>query len=573
MDTHTTADRPGRFWRGASALVVSLVLTRGIVYLCVMPPFEGWDEYQHVAYIQHLVETGRPAVLGETSVPRALLEAAVELPHPEGAAAGQLKATGALGHAAFWQRREAGKPSPTSRPDAPAVGLYEAQHASFYYRLAAPLFSAFGGANDLRASVGALRLANVALVAAAVGVVLAALRRVMTHERDALWIGAAVAAQPLFLINGVRVANDALGVLLAAVAVSAGLRWLAEEPREELAGRRAFVLGLAAGLAALAKATNLALLPFLAFVWLALAAGRRLSPRSLAVSGVLLAAGFLAATLGEFRFNLEHYGRLTPMQELVVNGRNGRTWGDLARATAALNWPGLVRRLWLRDSFFAGGWSTLRTHPQITILYGRAVTLGLVGWAWAAGLNAWRPRRGFEPNTPTFATRLVPLGCLVVAGSYTLALGYHRVQSTLAWGEASTGPWYASPALPWFLTLASAGGLCWFGSPRLARFRGALPAVIAAAGLAADPVAIWGMMLPAYSGGSSGWEALQRIAWCQPAALGTTTLLLAWLAEAALLVSLARWCRPPAVEVSDEAAVPRIAGHPLGPGRAAGYGA
>ena len=35
-----------------------------------MPPFEGWDEYQHVAYVVHVSETGRRATLGETEVPR-----------------------------------------------------------------------------------------------------------------------------------------------------------------------------------------------------------------------------------------------------------------------------------------------------------------------------------------------------------------------------------------------------------------------------------------------------------------------------------------------------------------------
>ena len=34
---------PGKAWRRFRVLLVGLVLCRGLVLLCVMPPFEGWD--------------------------------------------------------------------------------------------------------------------------------------------------------------------------------------------------------------------------------------------------------------------------------------------------------------------------------------------------------------------------------------------------------------------------------------------------------------------------------------------------------------------------------------------------
>jgi hypothetical protein len=573
---------PGSFWRRARVLIVGLVLARGVMYLCVLPPFEGWDEYQHVGYVEHVVETGRAAVLGEANVPRPLLEAAVALPHPEGVSRSQLKEAGAVDYAAFWQRPD--RP-PTFRPSSPPIGLYQAQHASLYYRLAAPVFSRFGGVKDLRASVAALRFVNVVLTAAAVAVVLSALRRAMSSERGAALAGLALASHPLFLLNGARVANDALGVFLAAVAVAVGFR-LGDEDRRLSVPLKALVLGTSAGLAALAKATNYALLPFLGLALLAAAVRLRLAPRRVALASLLVAAGFLAVTQAELRFNLAHFGSPTSMQEAVINGRQGRTTADLIRTASAVDWGKLTRRLWVRDVFFAGGWSVLRTHPEITRLYQLAVTIGLAGWGWIAASAAWRRLRhgggDRAGGSALFSTAWVPLGCLVLVLSYTAALGYHRVHSALAWGAATTNPWYACPALPWFLALAVAGGLAWTRHSRAALLRAAWPLLMAGAGLAAEPVAVWGMMVPTYSGGASGFEALSRLASLQPAALGTATFFTAIAAEVVVVVALVRlWsgtgtsvrANAPALRGPHLWATRESQDQPLGRSRGSGYGA
>ena len=163
---------PGKAWWRFRVLLVGLVLCRGLVLLCVMPPFEGWDEYQHVGYVVHVGETGRRAVLNETVVPPALVTAAVQFPQPKSALE-QIGRLGAVDYATFWARRD-----PPVRKEGD-VALYQAQHAPFYYRMAAPLFRALGGVADLRTSVGGLRLVNLLLTAAAVAVVLGAVGRVV----------------------------------------------------------------------------------------------------------------------------------------------------------------------------------------------------------------------------------------------------------------------------------------------------------------------------------------------------------------------------------------------------------
>ena len=501
------------FWPRLRVLLTALVLCRGVVMLCVLPPFEGWDEYQHVGYVEHVRQTGKAAVLWETTVPTELLNGAMAFPQPSCAVKDQLGRLGGVDYATYWNR------NPDPHYFGGSNALYQAQHNALYYRLAAPLFGALGGVSHLRESVGGLRLVNVMLTAAAVWVVLGVLRKVVRREGDAALLGLALAAHPLFLMNGARVANDALGVLLATIAVGAGLSLAVGEGKRVVA--HALGVGLLVGFAAMAKATNLGLIPFAAFAWLAIVARGKVSTGKGLVAGFAMAIGCLMIIQADLRFNLAHYGGLTSMQEAVVNHHKGLGRSELLATAETISWKHDLTRLWTRNLFYTGGWSFLPTHPKAARYYANAVSFGLLGWGWVWGtsLLAKRFRRD-----PVFTSAWVPAACVVLVVSYTLALAYHMVQSKLAWGVSTTNPWYACPALPWFLAVVSAGGLGW---PLGKWLRGAIPGALAGAGLAGEAVGVWVWMLPVYAGGATGFEALRRIGTLQSHALGFTTLIAA----------------------------------------------
>jgi hypothetical protein len=502
-----------------------------VVDLCVLPPFEGWDEYQHVGYVEHVRATSARPVLGAALVPSALLREAVKLPHPASVVRGPLGKVGAVDYEGFWAGHNPRDPS--SRPLTylgGGVTLYEAQHGPLYYRLAAPVFATLGGTGDLKTSVAGLRLVNLGLTAASLALTLGLLRRLMPSERDAALAALPLAAHPLFLLNGTRVANDALGVFLASLAVATGLALALEIGR---LGRRpawcGLALGLVAGLAALAKATNLALAPFALACWLVRLSRERGRGARVWLAGAMLATGGLALVTGEVRFNLARYGLPTAMQEAVIHRIGGRTPADLLRAAATIPWGTALPRLWGRELFFKGGWSFLRTHPVITYSYEYAITVGLAGWA------VWAARR---PGA--FRSFAAPALGLVLVLGYTAALAYHMAESKLVWGVSTTNSWYACPALPWFLAMAVGGGLAWSWDRGPGRRLGlAVPAALASAGLAGEFVGIWGQMVPAYTAEASGSEALRRLALLQPPALGTPTLLAALAAEVLILAALA----------------------------------
>lgn len=308
------ASRP-EFVRRVAALLAVVVIARGLILMCAMPPFEGWDEYQHVGYLQHLVEGGATPVVGQTNVPRAVLEGAVAFPQPYSAVRGGLSSVGGLGYSDYWAGMKSGT-APSFREG--ELKLYQAQHGPLSYRILAPAFAASGGARDFRSSVAGVRLMNLMLTAAAVVMAFLILGRHLAGRRAAAWVGLVLATYPLFLLNGVRVANDGLAVLLATLTVGLGLSLSAKpwpNPSRMILG--CLATGLVAGLAVMAKATNYALAPFLGFCIFLIALRPEVTLRRAAACGATMMAGFLAVTQAELRFNLAHYGSISSMQEEI----------------------------------------------------------------------------------------------------------------------------------------------------------------------------------------------------------------------------------------------------------------
>ena len=89
-------------WRQFRCLLTGLFLARGICLLCILPPLEGWDEYQHIAYVAHVHETGRIPILGQTSVPASLRRALAGLPRSSTGTDG-LGEIGVNGYREYWQ--------------------------------------------------------------------------------------------------------------------------------------------------------------------------------------------------------------------------------------------------------------------------------------------------------------------------------------------------------------------------------------------------------------------------------------------------------------------------------------
>jgi hypothetical protein len=488
--------------------------------MCVLPPFEAWDEYQHVAYIVHLNETGDRPWFGVSDTPASLLLELPRFPHARQALE-QMGSTGALGYADYWARTSDGSlEGPPSVKTPGRIGLYQAQHGPLYYRLMAPLFEALGGVANLRASIAGLRFINLLFTAASVWIAFGIIARRVKNPSVIAFSGLLIALQPLFLMNGVRVANDALGVLLATIAIG----WALDLPRI-LVQRRAIIsligLGSLTGLAVLAKSVHFGLIPFIAAAWLwGTVRNYRRSRRAAEVwramaAAVAMSVAFVAVTQAEFRGNWKRYGTLTVMQESLINGQAGR--GGIAHliATArAVSWRGFAENLWLRKSVMSGGWSWAGANQRMQNRHEFLALAALAGWAWwLVPASRRRPGRLFDDPS-------VPWICAALCLGYSASLGYHTLQSQLCWGTPSTNPWYAAAAYPWFLLMLTAGSFLW----PIGRLRLALPVLLCIFFLETQATIILGSMVATYTAGANWQLALSRLASLEPECLGTTTI-------------------------------------------------
>jgi hypothetical protein len=303
------------------------------------------------------------------------------------------------------------------------------------------------------------------------------------------------------------------------------------------------LMGVLAGLAILTKGTNWSLLPLLAGAWLfAVIRFRPTAQRALA-SGAAAAVGLAIMVGPEIAYNMATYGLPSPMQEAIVNHQHGRGLGTLLHAAAIFPWMALTCWMWLQGVLIRGGWSLIEPSSGLIRVYYWAVVAAALGWAAMLirlGMRATSviPKRfrrlGASEPGAVFDSPWTPAACVLFCASVTGALGYHAIQSMLAWGNSTTGAWYAAAAFPWFQILAVRGALAW------PSFLGrATAAVLVGSYVVGEQAMIWTKMLPTYSGGARGLEALGRIAQLQPAVLSTATCLTALTGAALLLIGIA----------------------------------
>jgi hypothetical protein len=522
-------------WRAFCLMVVGGFLLRGLALACIVPPLEMWDEYQHVGYLQYLIENHRLPIYGESAVPAPVLTQAVRFPMGPSALR-QLAGHGAVGYRPFWASFPA-RPTFAAGGD---VRLYEALHPPLYYWLAAPLFRAAGGVTSFERSVAVLRLANLALVGIGLAVLLTWLGNACRDRREAMLIGLWPALQPLYLLNAVRVSNDALAVTLGVAAVVALLRLLSTQhvsPRGM--ALRGSAIGLLLGLGVLAKSTDFALLPFAGVCLIALAFRRSADGRALLAAAAAMAVTFALTTAGYYAFNLRHYQMLAPMQQTFVNRAHHAGWRDCLlwmRQHSWRIWPALWRRWIVVDGLWFGGWSFLHPWHPLVDLYAIGLATAAPGW-----LFAWlfrRERLSWRNRDSVFLDPLlVPLS-LVLTAIVFCGLCVHALQALLAWGSDGTWPWYAAVAMPWMLMALAAGAIGW----RRSRLGYGVGILVPIACVAAEWKGGGWQMVWTYAQLPPGRAALARLALLQPPWLGTTTLL-ACSAAAALLTGAALvWC-------------------------------
>jgi len=486
------------WWLVAGSLILAF-LARGPLYLSVLPPFEGWDEYQHLAYIAHLDETGSIPVAEEsTRVSTTLRPLVAALPHPQ-SGVDQLAGWGAVSYDNYWNTARA--IAGADRQWSPPPRLYQAQQPPLAYVLAWPLWHALKTTHALEA-IYAIRAMNLLLVATSLVLFAGALTRLVPSFAPRVAVFALVCLHPLFFQNAARVANDALA--LAAGVAGISMLVLAD-------GRTLLARGLLAATCIAAsvwtKQTSLTLIPALILgpPLIGWAHGVQ-AGRLWRVTG-LAAVAFVLLWAPLWVWNYQHYGTTLTTQDSVELAARGSGVATLAASFVNVPWGQVVEFLFVPGRPWVGGWSFLPIEETLRTLYGWYWGILLAGALAGAVVAILRRPRSVE------AVGRLGL-CAIVVIFTALGIMYYAVVSHAVFGRPMANPWYFMTALPFLFVL-------------LVRGLEAIDrrmAVAAAAGLAALFVAIdvhgtW-IQMPAFYA-SSPKAAIQwaRLTQIHPAAL------------------------------------------------------
>jgi hypothetical protein len=255
---------PLRIW-----ILWGCFLVRGIFYIWLLPPWEGWDEYAHLAYVQYWADRGTLPRASDR-ISREIDEAMRLAPLPN-----ELSWIGPpyLIHSDWWalpsdarqsrlQSLAALSPGLAHEPAVPINGrpfvFYEAQQPPLFYWIASPFLRA-RASRPIADRIHLLRLLSLVLTSLAIPFTFLAAGFAFPDKTPAaLCCAALLAVAPGLVIDSARVANDGLSIGLASVFL-----WLVM--RKQTAWP---ALGIVLGLAILSKASLLVLIPVFIVVWI-----------------------------------------------------------------------------------------------------------------------------------------------------------------------------------------------------------------------------------------------------------------------------------------------------------------
>lgn len=438
----------------ALLLVVAAVLAAG--WALLLPPFQGPDESDHFAYVQHLAETGKAP--SSTSYSGAGTHSSEETAALDGLGLRMLM--GAPDARPLWDSLDLRawndfERQVTERQRADGDGLNPiAKNPPLYYAYQAVVYHASPD-TSLFGRLLTMRLANALLFL--VAVVCAWLAAAELTKRT--WVrtltAAIVAVQPQMTATAGIVNADTLLIAVWSAFTALAIRTLVRGPSL----RRVTGLALLAAASALTHGRGLALLPPLVCV-LGLAYWRHRPPLRAALGWSAACTGLLAAALALFRLFTTTQGgtggTLYGGQTGYLEQGGFSLWGFAAQVWQFFlpKLPGMPTRIgpdfgfrqMYVESFFGkfGSLEVLfpnRVYTALTI----AAVLGLAGLVAAA----WVRRRELRP------VGHVVLGLVAICGSLILLLQLVSYLALLGGPDALIVGRYALPLIvPFALAIA-----------------------------------------------------------------------------------------------------------------------
>src|SRR5262245_48091854 len=246
------------------ASVWVIFICKGVLYTVLFPIWEGYDEFAHFAFIQH-VAVHHELTVPDTRVSREIDRSLELAPLPTLLADIVPSSTD---HDAYWKlppqersAREADllKIPVSAQSESGKTFLYEGKQGPLYYWLMAPVHSLLRS-TTIPDRVVVFRVINILIASLIIPVGFLTARKAFSDERIALAVCFLMAAMPELYIDASRVGNQALAMVLFAVFTMLCLRTAPNDLNHLLAA------GIVLGLLLVTRAYSLALIPILGLV-------------------------------------------------------------------------------------------------------------------------------------------------------------------------------------------------------------------------------------------------------------------------------------------------------------------
>jgi hypothetical protein len=359
--------------RGWLFLIWVCFLLRGCFYACMLPVWEGYDEFAHFGVIRAAALHGVLLAPRNQPGPRDVEQSLDLVPIPWGVHTWEVFRSG-LTHEEFWSLPEAERryrevrlqaiPRASQWLESSRISAYEAYQPPLYYWLMAPLLFVLRGSSLLFQAL-VLRCISVAIASTAIPSVFAVSLAVVPRKSVALGCAALISVMPEFATNAARISNESVAILLFSLLVSIGLRLLVRNPDLPTA----LLLGTVLGLGLLTKAYFLAAVPPVLLL-LICRFRRTWKP--------IVASGAIAAALSGWWYirNEVNTGTLTGLSEPVA--LHGRSLSSLVDATRHVSWLHGIDVTLLSHLYFCG-WSGLTLRSWMYHVFFVMASLAVVG--------------------------------------------------------------------------------------------------------------------------------------------------------------------------------------------------
>ena len=437
---------------GFAIALFLFVVVRGSVLSFLLPPFEGWDEYQHLATAEYVYLHNKFPSIEET-VPEPMWDYLRSTGHPDESAK-QLPGLGVRNYRGeVWNQAMSAwvLPSEIEIKELKAQRLYQSQQGPLYYYLLAYLKRGLSP-TAYQPWADTARFVNVVLygLSLVMWVYILTLtsnrRRYSTNNIRMSMVLAALC--PLAIYNAARVGNDVLAIFFASSAILLYyllLRAIIDSKSKiqwKIIGGF-LLIGLISGLAVISKALAIVVLPVLL-----LGTVYRFKKRRWQYAGAIAIGYLLMAGVYHYESFVE-WGSVIRRQESLTIGAIDASWLDMATALLDID-PSRLRDVFLIGLFETNAWSHPKTlvYPGIASVTRLMIVLSVL-FLLGSSLHRW------FMNRPSLECRRGELYLLVA--TMWAALIVQMTTTILAYGAEIVETRYSVLVFPVIFFLLIAG--------------------------------------------------------------------------------------------------------------------